>query len=47
MDVINIEAIHAKPDLVSQRYSFGEGMEELLENEEVLENVVTGTSSLG
>lgn len=47
MDVINIEAIKAKPDHVRQRYSFGEGMEELLENEEILEKVVTSTSSLG
>jgi hypothetical protein len=45
MDVINIEAIKSKPDLVRQRYSFGEGMEELLEDEEVLEKVITGASN--
>jgi hypothetical protein len=47
MNVINIEAIEARPNHVCQRYSFGERMEELLENEDVLEKVVTGTSSLG
>jgi hypothetical protein len=47
MDVINIEAMQSKPDLIRQRYSFGEGMEELLEDDEVLEKVITGSSSSG
>lgn len=47
MDVINIEAMQSKPDFVRQRYSFGEGMEELLEDDEVLEKVITGSSSSG
>ena len=47
MDVINIEAMQSKPDIVRQRYSFGEGMEELLEDDEVVEKVITGSSSSG
>lgn len=44
MDIINIEAMKAKPNLVRQRFSFGDGMEELLNDENVLDKVVSDTS---
>ena len=42
MDIINIEAIHALPDKVRQRFSFGEGMSDILNNETV-EHIVNAT----
>ena len=39
MDVINIEAFRQKPGLIKQRYSFGEGMSEMFD-EEVIEQVL-------
>jgi hypothetical protein len=42
MDVINIEAMHALPNKVKQRYSFGEGMREVLADE-MLEEIVKTT----
>jgi len=44
MDIIHIEAMRAKPDLVTQRFSYGEGINELLDSEEVLDAVVTTPS---
>lgn len=42
MDVINIEAMRALPGKVKQRYSFGEGMREVL-SDEMLEEIVKTT----
>jgi hypothetical protein len=39
MDIINIEAMRALPGKLKQRFSFGEGMSDML-NEETLEHVV-------
>jgi len=44
MDVINIEAMKAKPGFLKQRNSFGEGMNELF-NEEVIEQVLKTAST--
>lgn len=42
MDIINIEAMRANPDLVKQRFSFGEGMNDVL-SDETVEHIVTRT----
>ncbi len=42
MDVINIEAMHASPDKIKQRFSFGEGMHDVL-NDSTLEHIVNAT----
>lgn len=42
MDVINIEAMKALPGKVKQRFSFGEGMHDVL-NDEMLEHIVHAT----
>lgn len=33
MDIINIEAMHALPGTVKHRFSFGEGMQDVLDND--------------
>lgn len=43
-DVINMEAIRSKPDLISERNSFGVGMEELL-TEDVIKEVLNSPTS--
>lgn len=42
MDIINIEAMHALPSKVKQRFSFGEGMKDVL-NDETVEHIVNAT----
>lgn len=42
MDVINIEAMRALPGKVKQRYSFGEGMRDIL-NDDTVEHIVNAT----
>jgi len=42
MDVINIEAMRALPGKVKQRYSFGEGMRDIL-NDDTVEHIVDAT----
>ncbi len=42
MDVINIEAMRALPGKVKQRYSFGEGMRDIL-NDDTVEHIVNTT----
>ncbi len=42
MDVINIEAMRARPDKIKQRYSFGEGMHDVL-NDSTVEHIVNAT----
>ena len=41
MDIIHIEAMREKPELVTQRFTYGEGINELLDSEEILNAVVT------
>lgn len=43
-DVINMEAIKSKPDLISERNSFGEGMEEIF-TEDVINEVLNSPTS--
>jgi len=43
-DVINMEAVRSKPDLISERNSFGEGMEEMF-TEEVIHEVLNSPTS--
>jgi len=43
-DVINMEAMRSKPDLISERNSFGEGMEEIF-TEEVIQEVLNSPTS--
>jgi len=45
MDIINIEAVRAHPDLIRQRYPFGEGMADVLCDEE-LEYIITSTEPI-
>jgi hypothetical protein len=42
MDIINIEAMRARPEKMKQRFSFGEGMNDLL-NDETIEHVVNSS----
>lgn len=42
MDVINIEAMRARPDKIKQRFSFGEGMHDVL-NDSTVEHIVNAT----
>ncbi len=42
MDVINIEAMRAQPDKIKQRFSFGEGMNDVL-NDNTVEHIVNAT----
>ena len=42
MDVMNIEAMRASPGMVKQRFSFGEGMNDVL-NDETVEHIVNAT----
>lgn len=42
MDVINIEAMRAAPHLIKQRFSFGEGMNDVL-TDETIEHIVNST----
>jgi hypothetical protein len=46
MDVINIEAMKTKPELIKQRNSFGEGMNEMFD-QEVIEQVLNTASTDG
>ena len=39
MDIINIEAMRARPEKMKQRFSFGEGMNDLL-SDETVEHIV-------
>jgi hypothetical protein len=42
MDIINIEAMRARPEKMKQRFSFGQGMKELL-NDETVEHIVNAS----
>ncbi|MDP3483773.1 MAG: hypothetical protein Q8S05_10750 [Sulfuricella sp.] len=42
IDVINIEAMRARPDKIKQRFSFGEGMNDVL-NDSTVEHIVNAT----
>lgn len=42
MDVINIEAMRARPGKITQRFSFGEGMRDVL-NDSTVEHIVNAT----
>jgi len=42
MDILNIEAMKFDAAKVKQRYTFGEGMDELMSDSSFLENVITG-----
>ena len=42
MDIINIEAMRAAPDIIKQRFSFGEGMNDVL-SDETVEHIVNST----
>ena len=42
MDVINIETMRARPDKIRQRYSFGEGMRDVL-NDSTVEHIINAT----
>lgn len=44
MDIINIEAMRARPEKIMQRFSFGEGMSSIL-NDETVEHIVNASSS--
>jgi hypothetical protein len=43
MDIINIEAMRARPESIMQRFSFGEGMSDIL-NDEMVEHIVNTTT---
>jgi len=43
MDVINLEAIRSSPNKVKQRFSFGEGMSDMF-NDEIIEHVLDSSS---
>ncbi len=43
-DIINMEAMRSKPDLITERNSFGEGMEEIF-TEEIIHDVLTSPTS--
>jgi hypothetical protein len=42
MDIVNIEAMRTLPGKVKQRFSFGEGMHDVL-NDETVEHIVNAT----
>ena len=43
MDIINIEAMRARPESIMQRFSFGEGMSDTL-SDEMVEHIVNTTT---